>query len=344
MRGLVRPWWLPRWSGGPALPGGALLVAVVVSLMHGQPPPVDRPVGVSIPVRSSDATPVGLGRLTVVSGGRALRVDPLERRSTAISLPAGARVLDVVAGHRAQALLVRFPSGRTVCYLVPAAGGAIRLGDARAVVPDTSNQLFWLDTGDQVRAYLLDGVPAGPRVAVPEGFVPVGGVHGQIIASSAGEEPQTLLLSESGRREVLFAGQALDVAGGVVLLRMGNQLAVFDLRSGELTRLPSLSAVRITGPGRLAGDGAGFAVLGRVNDHAQLVIGPIAPRSEAELQVVSLDGGAPLPYPPAASWTGNGSVLAVRPDGRLVFFTPGRRNGVVLDGSLPAVSGVALAG
>jgi hypothetical protein len=89
------------------------------------------------------------------------------------------------------------------------------------------------------------------------------------------------------------------------------------------------------------GGGLAFAAVGTVGDHQRLVVGPIAPRSGSELQVVGLDGGKPLPFPPPARWTGDGSVLAVRPDGKVVFYQPGHRSASVLDLGLPAVTAVA---
>lgn len=364
----VAGWWAAgqRWlrsapvARGPLLPAAALFVAAMVSLSHGQPPPVDRPVGVSIPVRDTPTDAVAVGPLVVVTAGRAVRVDPTTQRAVAVPLPAGARVLQLVTAYGAQALLARYPSGRTVAYLLPDDGPVRALGPARAVVPDMSDALFWLDTGGEVRAYTTSGTPTGVRIAVPDGFTPISGVRDQIVASGSllvppvtapdGASPtqdaappvETVLLSQHGASQVLFTGEALDVAAGVVLARDGDQLLVFDLRTAELSRLPSLSAVRLSGPGRLADDGAGFAVLGRVNDHAELVIGPIHPESEADLQLLSLGGAPAVPYPPAAIWTRGGSVLAVRPDSRLVYFKPGRRSGVVLGLTLPEVTGVAL--
>ena len=140
---------------------------------------------------------------------------------------------------------------------------------------------------------------------------------------------------------VLAVGEALDVAGAVVLLRRNGRLSVLDLGTGMLRGLPVLAAVQITGPGTLMEDAAAFAVVGTVGDHQRLVVGPIAPKSGSELQVVGLDGGQPLPFPPPARWTAYGSVLAVRPDGKVVFYRPGQRSAFVLDLGMPPVTAVA---
>ncbi|HSV66784.1 MAG TPA: hypothetical protein VLJ59_12855 [Mycobacteriales bacterium] len=332
---------LPGWTRRPLVPGAVLLVAALVSVAHGQPSPVDRALGVTIPVKTGSTTPSGIGPMTLVTGGGLVHYDRTAAKAVPVQVPPGGRVLQVQPCYRAHAVLVRFPSGRLVGYVVPRDGGLVRLGEARAIVPDANNLTVWLFAGGRVRQYRLDGAPTGAVIAVPRGYQPVGAVRGQVIASSAGEQAMTLVLPGAGRRRLLSRGQALDVASGVVLLRIDQRLAVLNLRTGELRMMPSLSAVQVTGPGTLAEDGAAFAVLGRVNDHARLIVGPIAPDSEAELQVVALDGGRPLPYPPAARWTDSGSVLAVRPDGQVVYFTPGERSGAVLHLDLPAVTGVA---
>jgi hypothetical protein len=341
---------LPAWAQRPVVPAAALLLAALVSLLHGQPSPIDRPLGVTIPVNNGATTPANVGPMTLVAGGGLVRYDLTAGQVLPLRVPAGARVMQVLPRYRAQAMLVRFPSGRLVAYVLPraggpvaggpVAGGIIRLGEARGLVPDVDNHTLWLYAAGRVSQYWLDGRPVGRTVAVPRGYLPVSGVRGQVVVSSSGDQANTLLLPAAGRHRLLAPGQALDAAAGVVLLRLGDELAVLNLRTSVFQVLPPLSAVQLTGPGTLAEDGAAFAVLGRVNNHAQLIVGPISPTSGADLQLVTLDGGKALPYPPAARWTSTGSVLVVRPDGRLVYFVPGHRNGVVLDVRLPPVTGV----
>jgi hypothetical protein len=344
---------LPEWTRRPAVPALALLAAVVVSLMHGQPSPVEPPVGVSIP--ADDAAPqANVGQLLLVSDGGLFRFNPINARRVRVALPKGARVLRVLPCFRTQVVQVRFPSGRLVAYAAPDGGGLVRLAEAAALVPDIGNRTVWLAAAGRIRQYRLDGTPVGAAITLPTGFHGVSGIRGELVASSIGVDARTILLPDvavpdtgspatagAHRRRVLAEGEALDVAGSVVLMRRGNQLGVLDLRLGRLRALPELAAVRFTGPATLMEDGAAFAVVGTVGDHQRLVVGPIAPKSGSELQVVGLDGGEPLPYPPAARWTDYGSVLAVRPDGRVVFYQPGQRRAAVLDLDLPAVTGVA---
>jgi hypothetical protein len=247
----------------------------------------------------------------------------------------------VLPCYRSKVVQVRFPSGRLVAYAVPDAGGLVRLGEASAVLPDTGNRSVWLVTGSRVRQYGLDGTRVRGPIAVPTGYHAVSGIRGEVIAAGTGPDAHTILLPDRGRRRrVLAEGEALDAAASVVLLRQHGRLAVLDLRDGQLRILPLLSAVQITGPGTLAEDGAAFAVVGTVGEHERLEVGPIAPKSGAELQLVGLDGGTALPYPPLARWTDHGSVLAVRPDGRVVFYQPGQRRALVLDLGVPAVTAV----
>jgi hypothetical protein len=338
------PGWvrLPGWALRPVVPVLALLLAATVSLVHGQPSPVEPPVGVSIPADDAAPTPT-VGQLMLVYGGALYRVNPVSRGVLAVPMPAGARVLLVLPCYRTHVALVRLRSGRLVAYAVPDSGGLVRLGEASALVPDIGNRSVWLATSGRVRRYRLDGTPLGAPVWLPTGYHPVSGIRGEVIAASSGlHDARTVLLpDQSHRRRVLADGEALDVAGSMVLLRRDDRLAVLDMRTGVLRRLPVLAAVHITGPGTLMEDAAAFAVVGTVGDHQRLVIGPIAPQSGSELQVVGLDGGRPLPFPPPARWTDYGSVLAVRPDGKVVFYRPGQRSAAVLDLRLPPVTAVA---
>jgi len=333
---------LPAWAHRPAVPAVALLLAVMISLVHGQPSPVDPPVGVSIPADDSAPAPT-VGQLMLVYDGALARFNPVNRRALRVPMPAGARVLRVLPCYRTHVVQVRFPSGRLVAYALPDRGGLVRLGEASAVVPDIGNRTVWLAGGGRIRHYRLDGTPLGGPIALPTGYHPVSGIRGEVVAASTGQkDARTILLPDLGRRRrVLAEGEALDVAGSVVLIRQVDRLAVLDLRTGRLSPLPVLAAVQITGPATLMEDAAAFAVVGTVGDHERLVVGPIAPQSGSELQVVGLDGGKPLPYPPPARWTPYGAVLAVRPDGKVVFYQPGRRSAAVLDLGLPAVTAVA---
>jgi hypothetical protein len=339
-RGIRRPW--PKWTRRPVVPALALILAAVVSLAQGQPSPVEPPIGVSIP--ADDAPPPAtVGQLMVVYGGGLYRVNPVNRAAARVPLPKGAQVLRVLPCYKAQVALVRFPSGRMVAYAIHDSGEKIRLAEASAIVPDVGNRTVWLVAAGRVTQYSLQGRRVRAPIALPAGYHAVSGIRGEVVAASSGKlDAKTLLLPDQGkRRRVLAEGEALDVAGAIVLLRRRNQLLTFNLRTRIVAILPQLAAVTVTGPGTLMEDGAAFAVVGTVGEHQRLVVGPIAPRNGSELQLVGLDGGLPLPYPSPARWTGYGSVLAVRPDGRVVFYQPGQRRATVLDLNLPAVTAVA---
>src|SRR5205823_6604394 len=133
---------VPEWARRPFVPAVALLLAALVSLLEGQPSPVDPPVGVSIPADDSAAAPI-VGQLMLVYGGALYRVNPVNRAALEVPMPNGARVLRVLPCYRAHVALIRFPSGRTVAYAVPDQGGLVRLGEASAVVPDVGNRSVW---------------------------------------------------------------------------------------------------------------------------------------------------------------------------------------------------------
>jgi hypothetical protein len=63
--------------------------------------------------------------------------------------------------------------------------------------------------------------------------------------------------------------------------------------------------------------------------------GPIAATTEAEVHVVALDGGPPTEDAAPPAFTASGRVLAVRPDGKVVYYLPGNRSGVLLGADLP---------
>lgn len=332
-----KPW--PRWTRRPVVPAVALLTAAMVSLCQGQPSPVEPPIGVSIP--ADDAPPPAtVGQLMVVYEGGLFRVNPVNRRAVQVAMPAGVQVLRVLPAYRAHVAQVRMPSGRLVVYALPDTGGLVRLGEAGALAPDIGNRTVWLAAQGHVQQMDLQGHRIGAPIPLPLGYHAVSGIRGDLVVASTGLDAKTLLLPDH-RGRILAQGEALDVAGPVVLLRRRNQLLTFDMRTRVVTLLPQLSAVKVSGPGTLMENGAAFAVVGTVGQHQRLEVGPIAPRSGGELQLVGLDGGLPLPYPPVVRWTESGSVLAVRPDGRVVFYQPGQRRATVLDLGLPAITAVA---
>jgi hypothetical protein len=107
--------------------------------------------------------------------------------------------------------------------------------------------------------------------------------------------------------------------------------------------LPSLSAIQVIGPGTLDARGKTFAVLGRTNDYAWLMVGPTSARTNGDINVVALDGGAPVPGAAAPAFTASGRVLTVRPDGRIVYYAPGETDGFTVGDELPPATSVAQA-
>ena len=156
----------------------------------------------------------------------------------------------------------------------------------------------------------------------------------------------TLVVSHDGSVRFLAAAEAMAAADDVVLVRDDDRrLGVVSPRPGvRLPRwLPNLSALQVTGPAALDGGGGTFAVLARVNDYARLMVGPTSARTEAAINVVALDGGPPRPDAAPPAFTASGRVLAARPDGRVVYYTPGERTGFLLGDDLPVASAVSQA-
>lgn len=156
----------------------------------------------------------------------------------------------------------------------------------------------------------------------------------------------TLVVGHDGSVRFVAAAEAVAAVGDVVLLRdERRRLGVVSPGPGlRLPRwLPKLSAVEAIGPGTLDARGETFAVLGRTNDYAWLMVGPTSAQTEAAINVVALDGGPPSPAAAAPAFTASGRVLAVRPDGRIVYYTPGARDGFTLGEELPAASSVSQA-
>lgn len=156
----------------------------------------------------------------------------------------------------------------------------------------------------------------------------------------------TMVVSYAGTVRFLADAEALAATGDVVLLRGGErQLGVISPRPGPRVPrwLPNLSAVQVTGPGTLDDRGTTFAVLARQNDYARLMVGPTTARTDAAIRLVELAGGPPTPAAAPPTFTASGRVLVPRPDGRVVYFTPGERRGYYLGDDVPTASSVSQA-
>jgi hypothetical protein len=157
----------------------------------------------------------------------------------------------------------------------------------------------------------------------------------------------TLVVGYDGRARFLAAAEAVAAAGETVLLRDEvRRLGVISPRPGasdEPRLLPSLAAIQVVGPGTLDARGHTFAVLGRTNDYAWMLVGPTSATTNGAINVVALEGGPPVLTGPPPSFTVSGRVLAVRPDGRIVYYTPGNTDGFTVAGELPPATDVAQA-
>jgi hypothetical protein len=162
-------------------------------------------------------------------------------------------------------------------------------------------------------------------------------------AGPAGVPLTTLVVRLDGRTRYLAGMEALAATGDVVLLRdQVRRLAVGSPLPGapEPRFLPKLQAVEAIGPGVLDATGATFAVLGRTNDYPWLMVGPTSARTNGEINVVALDGGAPVEGAAPPAFTASGQVLTVRPDGRVVYYRPGERDGFTIAAELPPATAV----
>ena len=414
---------LAAWARRPALAIGLLAVAVAVSVAHGQPPPADRPSGVSVVVGSIAEEPPRIGPVLLVTGGGVVRFDTNTRRQVPLPLPRGVLAQRVWSVHGWAVVLGRLPDGaagrlpdedrpgqlrpthgRTAAYLVRAGRPAVPLGLAEQVVPAADGRAVWLASGTlatrvalptgrrQVAVHLpraarlVADTPAGlvattgtvaaeapaqkPRPGAPSPTVgdrvartvgaaadPAGAAAVAVPAtgaaasaggagavSTAGDVPlSTLLVQHNGLTRFVAEAEALAAVGDVVLVRRADlRLGVAPLSAVRPARwLPELSAVEATGPARLDFHGATFAVLARVNEHLRLMVGPTSADSEADINVVALEGGMLPPSPAPPAFTVSGWVLAPRPDGRVVYYFAGERAGLLLGSDLPPATAVA---
>ena len=189
------------------------------------------------------------------------------------------------------------------------------------------------------------GRPTGPSAATPT--TPPYTTASPVPSTGPDGVPlTTLVVSRTGAARFVAAAEAVAATGDVVLVRDDERrLGVISPRPGlRMPRwLPNLAAVDVIGPGTLDAGGETFAVLARTNDYARLIVGPTAARTEAAINNVALDGGPPRPDAAPPAFTASGRVLAARPDGRIVYYTPGERAGYLLGDDLPAASAVTQA-
>jgi hypothetical protein len=237
---------------------------------------------------------------------------------------------------------------------------AVRLPPAARLVADTPAGLVATtgSTAAATGALQPPGAPStppptpaanGPRAVGPGGSGGSGGGAGTTPVRSPPDPGSsavpvtTLLVQANGLTRFLAEAEALAAAGDVVLVRRADlRLGVASLDGTRPVRwLPQLSAVEPTGPAALDAGGSTFAVLARVNDHARLMVGPTSADSEADINVVALEGGIPDPSPAPPAFTVSGRALAARPDGKVVYYYAGERAGLLLGDDLPRATAVA---
>lgn len=163
-------------------------------------------------------------------------------------------------------------------------------------------------------------------------------------AGPTGVPLTTLVVRPDGRTRFLADMEALAATGDVVLLRDAfRRLAILSPAAPPGTEprlLPKLQAIEAIGPGALEVRGRTFAVLGRTNDYAWLMVGPTDATTNGAINVVALDGGAPVEGAAPPAFTLSGRVLTVRPDGRIVYYTPGEPDGFTVANELPPATAV----
>jgi hypothetical protein len=234
----------------------------------------------------------------------------------------------------------------------PSAGATTPAPSAGATTPAPTGTVPAEAGGTPATSGPARSGPATPTAAAPSTPTPSPTTPPYTTASPVpstgpdGVPLTTLVVGMDGRTRYQAAAEAVAAVGNVVLLRDDERrLGVISPRPGvRLPRLlPSLSAIQVIGPGTLDARGDTFAVLGRTNDHAWLMVGPTAATTNGEINVVALDGGAPLPGPAAPAFTASGRVLTVRPDGRIVYYAPGEPDGFTVADELPPAGDVSQA-
>jgi hypothetical protein len=323
---------------------GRLPTGRTAAYLLGGPPVALGPAEVAVP--SVDGTAVWLAvrrtatRVPLAGGAR--RTVPLPRGARLVGDTRAGLVVStgtvpdpLLPGHRptptltpggTSAVASPTPPGGTVTPgATPPAGGAPTAGTAA-----TAGRGSPAVTGPTVPPTTPPYTTASPVPSTGPGGVPL----------------TTLVVANSGAVRFLAPAEAVAAAGDVVLVRDAERrLGVVSPRPGLRTPrlLPRLSALEVIGPGTLDQHGETFAVLARVNDYARLMVGPTAARTESQILVVPLSGGPPRPDAAPPAFTASGRVLVTRPDGRIVYYTPGERRGFVLTDDLPPASAVSQA-
>jgi hypothetical protein len=159
---------LPGWARRPAFTVGLLAIAIVVSVVQGQPPAANRASGVSVPVRNDSPFPPPVGTVVVVTeNGRATRFDTVTRRQVPLALPLAVTALRAWTAYGIDVVYGRLRDGRTVAYAVRPGQLATPLGPAEDVVPSADGRTVWLVRGGTATRLALHPGQHVLRVRLP---------------------------------------------------------------------------------------------------------------------------------------------------------------------------------
>lgn len=325
-----------RWAVGIAALGAVVGIAVGM----GQPQPASPASGVSVPVSAVITPPRWAPPMFLVSRGVVSYYDLTQGTSATQRLPRGARPRAVLGLANGSVVIVTTVGRHSIAYLMRN-GHAVALGPARTAVVGVGRRGVWLVEGRLARYVTGYGRPTARRIVVPPGYAVVGAAQTGLVVSTATPlvPGRSLIVSPNVVTRQIAPGRALAVAGDQVLLKLGGGLAVLDLRTGLPQRIPWLPALIASDHAALSPDGRTFAILARAAGRTRLVVGPVDVTEARALHVVPLDGkaaGGSL----AIAWISRTTVVAVRPDGRLVAYRSGDSHAWLLDGPT-AVSALA---
>ncbi len=305
-----------------------MAAAVAVAVAVGQPPADAPGGGRSLPVRSGEVRAPGGGRALVVVAGGVRVIDLGDGTVRAVHLPAGVRAREAVAVSGGIASVAIVDGTRRTALLVRA-GAVRRLGPATAMVPGTAGGVWLIEAGT-AREVGGSGRPIGGPVGIPPGGTVAGATRAGIVVDTDGPGSDGAVSVETGTAtHRVVSGRALAVAGTRVLLRRADRLGYVDLPDPAVHWLPRLLAVHPGGPAALSPDGRMVALLGRSGHRQRLIVGPADAARGQDMTVLPLDGGS-RPAGPGPVWVSADTVLAVRPDGRLVRYRVGAQAGVLL--------------
>jgi hypothetical protein len=127
----------------------------------------------------------------------------------------------------------------------------------------------------------------------------------------------------------------LPAVGGTPATTPAGATALASDQARQPFWLPGLSAVDVTGPAAINYDSNTFAVLARTHEHVRLMVGPVDAKSEGDINTVALEGGPPTVDAAPPTFTASGRILVARPDGKIVYYLPGSKQGALLGPDVP---------